>query len=224
MRKNRLLVSSISKDIGLHLPTSRYIDNSRILNYEVINDRLHLKASFKKYEDRVYNVWYEPNNFRFYGMKDLTIYDINIDNNNFMITEIKDENGESCIKKIKFSDYNNTKSLFVENIYVDNHDKDEYICIKKDKDKLTLNTNNDMNTVSTPDEEKVKQLLRTLLETEEDDIRDSFDLINDSVSNFFDNIKYDFRVLSNFNELYEKDKLYAKPIMRNLMNNKTRMK
>ena len=224
MKKNRLLVTSISKDMGLYSPTNSYSDANRILNCDSINDRLHLKASFKRYGDRVYNVWYEPHTFRFYGMEDMTIYDINIDNNSFIITEMKDENGESCIKKIKFLDYNNTKSVSVENIYIDNHDKNEYICIKNSNGKLSLNTKNTNNTVVSPDEEKVKQILRTLLESEEDDIRNSFDLINDSIPNFFNDIKYDFRVLNNFNELYEKDKIYAKPIMRNLMNNKTKMK
>ena len=219
MKKNRLLVTSISKDMGLFSPTNSYSDANRILNCESINDRLQLKASFKRYGDRVYNVWYEPHTFRFYGMEDMAIYDVNIDNNSFIITEMKDENGESCIKKIKFLDYNNTKSVSVENIYIDNHDKNEYICIKNSNG--TKNTNN---TVVSPDEEKVKQILRTLLESEEDDIRNSFDLINDSIPNFFNDIKYDFRVLNNFNELNEKDKIYAKPIMRNLMNNKTRMK
>ena len=55
MKKNRVLINSISKDLDIHLPKSRYMDKNRILNYEVYDDKLNLDSSFKKYNDRVYN-------------------------------------------------------------------------------------------------------------------------------------------------------------------------
>lgn len=223
MEGSKSLISSISKDMGLYFPTNKHIDNNRILNYNIgKNDTLDLCASFKKYNDKVYNVWYNEGNFRFYGMKALTIYDIYINNDSFFITEMKDDNGDACIKKIKFIDTDSKKSLSVENTYVDNPDNNEYISIDNDGDKLSISTNNSYDSVYTNDQEKVKHILKTLLELEESDIEESFDLVNSSIPNFFDKIKYDFKVLENFNSLYDSDKLYAENIMDNFMHTKTK--
>lgn len=222
MNENRQLLNMLSKDIGLSTPVNKYFDNDRTLNYDVYNDELNLTASFKKYDDRVYNVWYKNDGFRFYGMKDLTIYDIYINNDSFFINKMKDENGDACIKKIKYFD-NNKKLLSVENSYIDNPNNNEYISIENVDNKLSLIINDECNTVSTTNK-KVKSVIKSLLELEESDIEESFNLINSSIPNFFDKIKYNFKVLENFNKLYDNNQLYTENIMDDLIHRKTKTK
>lgn len=225
MKENQYLIDGIAKDMNLYFPTNKYIDDNRILNYNISKDgNLDLSASFKEYGDKVYNVWYNEDNFRFYGMKDLTIYDVYINNYSFFITEIKDNNGEACIKKIRFVDSDNKKSLSVENNYIDNPNNNEYISVDNYDDKLSLTTNNNIDTVHTYDYVKVEKVLKALLEMEESNIEKSFDLIHSSIPNFFDKIKYDFKVLKSFNNLYDTNKPYTENIMDTLINVKTKTK
>ncbi|MBQ2639690.1 MAG: hypothetical protein IJF92_02890 [Bacilli bacterium] len=215
---NKDLITGISKDMNMSLPTTNnYIDSSHILNYNIDEEgNLDLSASFKKYGDRVYNVWFNNDNFRFYGMKDFTIYDIYINNDAFMISISKDENGESCIKKIKFLEKDNNSLLAIENISLDDYEDNDYLEIEKKDDILKLKADNKV-TVASSNDKKLKSILRTALEIEEFNIKDSFDLINSSIPNFFDQIKYNFNILENFNNLYDNDQLYAENIMNDIM-------
>lgn len=176
-----------------------YTDNNHILNYNNTNNKLTLNASFKRYDDIVFNLNLSEKEFNFQALKDYTIYNIYISNNKLIVTTLKDSN----IKEITYINNPHIHKLSIKNTYLNNTNKDDYISIEKNNNTTILVTNNKIYKTKQPlSNNKINLLLKSLLELEENNIKEAFDIINKYIPNFFNLIKYNFSILNNFNNLY----------------------
>lgn len=206
--KEEYVINSLKHDMGLDNNTPMiYRDKNHILEYNNENG-LDVKASLKRYTDIVYNLELNPKNFRFQGIKDYKLYDIYIDNDSFTINISKDNhNKPNTIKTIQFYKTANKSYFTIMNKTIDCTIND-YVSVERDYDRnrmVTLDmiyeTRNKISDI------KINRVTKELVDTEENEIREAFDIINHYIANFFNSIKHDYNSLASFNELYNNDNI-----------------
>lgn len=214
-KKGKLIVNAIAEDIGLRVPVTGpcYYENKNfdlICDYNEENDTFtYLEARLEQKDFSGFNVCLYNDELGFHCVKDYNVYTIRIKDDHFSVITSKDHFGKSSVKSFYFLNNDNHSELSVSETYLDEDRDCDFVGIERDADKTRMITSDGVYESKTDlDENQVQNFMKELLRVAEDDIKNAFDVINSSIPNFFNIVKYDFPVLTDFiNQMYDDNEL-----------------